>query len=86
MSLERRDYETQYAFNYNKVDLKDYVTNSLTNGANEYEYKVSDNPIASNMVFLTLKDNLVTGTYKLVFKLYDNNTYIGEVYEYFIIK
>jgi hypothetical protein len=29
---------------------------------------------------------LRTGTYKLVFKLYDNNTFIGDVTRYIIIK
>ena len=36
--------------------------------------------------FLTLKQNLMTGTYKLVYKLYDGDIYVGEAYEYMIIK
>ena len=59
-------------------------------GKYKYEYFVTDSPSTTNKVFLTLTPkegpNLKTGTYKLVFKLYDGVTYIGEAYEYFIIK
>ena len=68
------------------VDLKDYVSTILTATPREKEYIVSTSPLASATYYLMLKDNLMTGTYKLVYKLYDGNTYIGEVYEYMIIK
>lgn len=87
MSLYRREYGSDiYSQDYNLVDLKDYVTNTLTNTNNEKEYLVSDNPIHTSFNYLNFKENLVTGTYKLVFKLYDGNNFIGEAYEYFIIK
>jgi len=32
------------------------------------------------------KNNLITGTYKLKYKLYDNDVYIGEIEKYIIIQ
>ena len=86
VSLYRRDYTQVVSQQYNLVDLKDYVTTILTPTPREKEYEVSTNPVASSTYFLLLKENLVTGTYKLVYKLYDGNTYVGEAYEYIIIK
>jgi len=87
MSLYRREYTDDiYSQTYQKVDLKDYVTNLLTATNREKEYIVSDNPVDISYNYLLFKDNLVTGTYKLVFKLYDEDNLIGETYEYFIIK
>ena len=52
----------------------------------EKEYSVSVKPTNEiNHTFL-LKDHLVSGTYKLVYKLYDDDTYVGEAYEYIVIK
>lgn len=86
ISLYRRDYSEIYSQNYTLVDLKDYVSTLLTATPREKEYVVSTGPLPTATYYLTLKDNLVTGTYKLVYKLYDGNTYIGETYEYMIIK
>lgn len=86
VSLYRRDYTTEYALNYNLVDLKDYITNVLEASENQLEYIAVTDPANSNTIFYNLKTNLMTGTYKIVFKLYDNTTYIGEAYEYIIIK
>lgn len=86
ISLYRRDYTEEFSRSYNLVDLKDYVTTSLTPTRREKEYVVSTNPIDKVTHVLTLNQNLVTGTYKIVYKLYDGNSYVGEVYEYMIIK
>lgn len=85
VSLERRDYTSIYSDKYNQVDLKDYVSDNLVDFV-ENEYKVADNPRSAFTHSLTFKQNLTTGTYKVVYKLYDGNTYIGEVYEYIIIR
>ena len=84
--LERRDYLTQYSTQYNLVDLQDYVLEILTSTGNENEYTVTNTPIATNLFSATMKENLKTGTYRLVFRLYDNTNYIGESYEYIVIK
>ncbi|MCL2860039.1 MAG: hypothetical protein FWF46_05700 [Oscillospiraceae bacterium] len=86
VSLERRDYSTTYSMNYNQVDLADYVSTNLTATDEANEYKLP-NVLTSNMLFeIALKQNLMTGTYRLVFKLYDGEVYIGEAYEYIVIK
>ena len=86
VSLYRRDYKEEFSQEYNLVDLKDYVSTELTATKREKEYVVSENPLENSTHFLILKQNLVTGTYKLGYKLYDGDIYIGEVYEYMIIK
>ena len=86
LSLYRRDYTEVFSQDYTLVDLKDYVSSILTSTNKEKEYEVSTNPLSVGTYYLILNENLITGTYKLVYKLYDGNTYIGEVYEYMIIK
>ena len=66
--------------------FKDYFTNQYDDGYKKNEYKIITAPTQENLLFLYFKENLVTGTYKIVFKLYDGNIYIGEAYEYFVIK
>lgn len=86
-SLYRRDYTGVYSNQYTKVNLADYVTNSLSPTGRENEYIVSRNPLKTMTQFYTIKSDLpATGTYKLVYTLYDENSYVGEVYEYIIIK
>ena len=85
--LERRVYTDIYSTTYEKVDLKRYVSNSLTtfNGQTA-EYLVTSNPEAQMQFEYNIKaDDLITGTYRLVYKLYDDTSYIGEAYEYFVI-
>ena len=86
LSLYRRDYSEVFSQNYNLVDFADYVTTNLTATSREKEYRVTTNPLESVTYFFNLKENLVTGTYKLVYKLYDGDSYVGEAYEYMIIK
>lgn len=77
---------------YEKVDLQEYVTNTLNTIAEEKEekfekeYLVTNTPKSTQDFSLTLKTGLKTGTYKLVYKLYDGKAYVGEDYEYIVIK
>ena len=75
---------TNELMTYGFMNNEDYIRTMAT--PREKEYIVSTSPLPTATYYLTLKDNLVTGTYKLVYKLYDGNTYIGETYEYMIIK
>jgi len=84
-SLERRDYTTEYSNIYNTVDLKDYVSDTLVT-FNTNEYKITDDPQSQFTTTLHFKKNLTTGTYKVKFKIYDGTTFIGDVYEYIIIR
>jgi hypothetical protein len=86
VSLERRSYDTIFATNYELVDLRDYVTNILAEALKENEYKTIDTLEAVNTISFNLREKLVTGTYRLVFKLYDGDNYIGEAYEFIIIR
>jgi hypothetical protein len=86
MKLYRRSYKSIYDTNYELVDLKDYVSNTLINSSNEEEYLVVSNPVNETSLNLLLKDNLKTGTYKLEFILYDNTTPIDSIQKYIIIK
>ena len=86
VELQRRKYNTEYTTQYETVNFADYFTNEYGEGYKENEYYVFNNPSSRNTIFLYFKENLITGTYKLVFKLYDSDNYIGEAYEYFIIK
>lgn len=87
MHLERRKYDSTYQREYEKVDLKDYVTTNLTDASEDKEYVVSANPInGPRTQFLNFSTNLITGTYKIVISLYDGTKLIGTVYDYIIIK
>ena len=85
VSLFRRDYDSVYANSYSKVDLLDYVSNSYVESG-DMEYILLNNPGSSTNIFMDLRDNLVTGTYRLVFGIYDGDKRIGEVYRYLFIK
>ena len=86
IKLYRRDYSEIYSTTYNEVNFGDYFTNEFTRVGTTNEYVLSDNPVASLTYFLYMDDNLISGTYKLEIRLYDENTFIGEVYRYIIIK
>ena len=84
--LYRRDYNEEYEQTYSKVDLANYVTNNISPTGVENEYLISNNPSNSITTNYNFKQNLVTGTYKLTYKLYDDGVFVGEAYEYIIIK
>lgn len=82
----RRNYDTVYDNNFTLVDLTDYITNSLTPTARDKEYLVVNNPNEINNFTLLLKDKLQIGTYKFEFILYDDDSQIGTIEKYIIIK
>ena len=88
LSLKRRTYDEVYALTYEDVDISDYITHTYSSIGEEdkYEYLLTNNLLEDFTIFLYLKDNLKTGTYRVTFSLYDNNSYIGEVYNYIIIR
>lgn len=86
VKLYRRNYDAIYTDVYDGVDLKNYITNDLVSIENNFEYILTDNPVDKATYFWYLKDNLVSGTYKIVYSLYDNNNFIGDIYKYIVIK
>lgn len=75
VALYRRKYDNVYSSEYELVNLRDYVTNSLTTSVNENEYLVTNSIQATQNFILNLKNTgLTTGTYKVVFNLYNFNT------------
>jgi hypothetical protein len=86
IQMYRRTYNDYYDTEYEEVDLQDYIDQELTPSSNSLEYILSGRPVASIDYTFKMKESLRTGTYKLVFKLYDNNTFIGDVTRYIIIK
>ena len=87
MKLYRRSYNEVYDTNYELVNLQDYLDMTLIEKTGiENEYVVSNNPSDNAKLRLALKQGLLNGTYKLEFILYDNDSKIGTVEKYIIIK
>lgn len=86
VSLYRRDYDEEYAQTYTLVDLQEFVSNNLTATAREKEYEVSTSPTETITNHFIFKQKLMTGTYKLVYTLYDGDVYVGEAFDYLVIK
>ena len=87
VALYRRKYDRIYSYDYELVDLRNYISHALPTTGNENEYLVTDLVKATQSFKLTLKNgNLRTGTYKIVFTLYDGNNRICDVDKAVIIK
>ena len=87
VSLYRRKYDQIYSYEYEKVNLSDYVTNTLLSTGNENEYLVTDLVRQTqNYNLITKNGNLKTGTYKIVFTLYDGNNLISNMHKAVIIR
>ena len=86
ISLYRRDYDEVYSKRYNLVDIKDYFSDTFEDTNLDNIYMLFNPPTSTMTKTLHLKNNLVSGTYKVLFSLYDNDTFIGSVYKYIVIK
>ncbi len=86
LALYRRKYDTVYDTNYELIDFSDYAESSLITTENLHEYLITNEPNAVTGTTIQLKDELMTGTYRLSFRLYDDDTMIGEVIRYIIIR
>ena len=83
--LYRRTYNDIYDQDYVVVDITDYVIDDLTS-YDDNIYNLLDNLAIDNNVRITFDSSLKTGTYKLELRLYDNDSYVGNVFKYLIIK
>ena len=59
VALYRRKYDNVYSYEYELVNLRDYVTNSLTTSVNENEYLVTNSLQATQNFTLNLKNTLI---------------------------
>ena len=84
--MYRRKYDQIYDTDYVVVDFQDFVSSTLLASNNIYEYIIDTNPLAHKDYSFEFEDTLLTGTYKIAFRLYDGNTMIGEIYRYIIVK
>ena len=95
VSLQRRNYDTIYAKNYEAVDLSEVLDGGPTEKFDEdtfdsdYMYIVAGKDEIgeedTSVYHYTMKSKVPTGTYKMVYSIYDGTTYIGSAYEYFIV-
>ena len=88
IAMYRREYDTVYDTDYVLVDFKDFADQTLTatGNVNSYEYMVMDDPPATFSLTYNVHETLLTGTYRLSFRLYDDDTMIGEIIRYIIVK
>ena len=74
------DFNTLFSNKFNSPSELSYSAKSL------YEKMLKVTAGTSNTLYFNFNDNLTSGTYKLVFKLYDNNQLIDEDSKYVIVK
>lgn len=86
LAMYRRNYNDIYSSTYDIVNINDYITTTLVESNEPNIFKIFNAPRNHETLQLYLKEKLTTGTYKLEFILYDNDTFIGEVSKYIIIK
>lgn len=86
ITMYRREYDEVYDTNYRYVDFQDFVSYLLPTSNNVYEYVIDNNPLSQKSYTFPFNSELLTGTYRIVFKLYDDDTLIGEINRYIIVK
>ena len=93
VSLYKRNTDNKDTTVYTEVDFNTLFSNELTSPSelsysakSTYEKMLKVNAGVSNTLYFNFNNNLISGTYKLVFKLYDNNQLIDEDFKYVIVK
>ncbi len=92
VALYKRDTSSPDSILYNEVDINMLFTDSFTEPTStyikqsDYEYMISTSPKELTELTYNLQDELQSGTYKLVFKLYNENELIDEDFEYIIVR
>ena len=87
-NTDNKDDQTYTEINLNQVFIHSYnlpSTYGLTPGSPN-ELIVSNGVNPQTDVRMTYQDTLTSGTYRIVFRLYDQDQLIDEDFEYFIIK
>ena len=86
LAVLRRTYDSAFNYTYSLFDYTQIFSTELQSTGNQNEYFVAQIPNSENLLTLKTKDNLKTGTYRLEFRLYDYDTYIGSAYRDIIIE
>ncbi|MEG1596668.1 MAG: hypothetical protein RR359_00085 [Bacilli bacterium] len=93
ITLYKRTIINENDVNYVEMDIRKLFTSTFTFPAavslvaqTPFEYALSVNKAVDNLFQFELDNILATGTYKLVFRLYDNNHFIDEDTDSLIIK
>ena len=86
VKMYRRGVNTIDDTSYTVVNLQDYIRYTLQGGNVANEYLLISDPVNVTSYTLTFNEDLVSGTYKMEFILYDGGSKIGTVDKYIIIK
>lgn len=93
ISLYRRNTDTVATTEYTLVDIRKVFANTFTFpssvgfvGSDPLEFFLSKDLERDNEFIFSLREQLESGTYKIVFRLYDQNHKIDEDVDYLIIK
>ena len=93
LSLYKRSVSTKDTTSYEEIDINKIFKNSLLTpkdanyiAQTKYEKLITMNETGNTTLNLEFNNELISGTYKLVFSLYDKNQKIDEEIKYIIIK
>ena len=93
VALYKRNTDNKDTMTYTEVSLDQVFNHTFSDPAvfgytpsTPNELLVSTNVSNNSDVTLSYKDTLTSGTYRIIFRLFDNNQLIDEDWEYFIIK
>ena len=88
VDLYRRSTENADTLNYVEVPFETVFADGIASSNNKtypHEKKINVNINGTTRYTFSLKNNLTSGTYKLVFRLYDNNQMVDEEIQYLIV-
>lgn len=88
VNLYKRSTENADTVNYVEVPFNSLFSDGLSSANNSlhpHEIKINTNINGTTIYTFSLGNNLTSGTYKLVFRLYDNNQVVDEEIQYVIV-
>ena len=93
VSIYKRDIDNKETTTYTEIDFNQLFNlelpqpsmNGLTKGST-YEKLITTNITSQNDLTWPYAENMISGTYRIVLKLYDGNQWIDEDMEYIIVK
>ena len=88
VNLYKRSTENADTVNYVEVPFNSLFSDGLASANNSlhpHEIRINTNINGTTTYTFSLSNNLTSGTYKLVFRLYDNNQIVDEEIQYVIV-